>query len=350
MSRRVVTLAFLIALPTSLLAQAASTSADMSKAIAAYHDLDFDLAAILLRRALSRQLSDSQRIEALTHLGAVEHYRAQPDSATAVFGRLILLAPGYQPDTLIFPPEITRLYDDVKVQANEVTFAKRDLTSTPAPLPSSPLLVPLPPPLRLPTPAATLAETAHDLRGQQHGGIIATGGASLVNVHAASEAGGLAPASGTVLGLTANVRYQRFELGIRYMEGSLQTRDMVEGAAALRFATTSWLALQTGAQIRRYETLAGAERWVTWHLGARAEAPIIGASLRGHAVAWLGSVLSVNVPPGSGTTRGGELGVTFAQGPVWFGLEYGIDQAAVHGATRRETVKTLSITAGLRRP
>ena len=358
MSRRVVTLAFLVALPTSLLAQAASTSADMSKAIAAYQNLDFDLAAILLRRGLSGALSDTQRVEALTYLGAAEHYRAQPDSATAVFGRLILLAPGYQPDTLIFPPEITRLYKSVydrtavvlwRLQTPpRVGFAMTDTMSTATvsdPLPTPPRS--LPPIAESTAPAPVPAQAAGDPRAP-HRGITATGGGSLVNVHATSEAGGLPPATGTVLGITANVRYERVELGIRYVEGSLQTRDLVEGAAALRFATTSWLTLQTGAQIRRYEMPAGAERWVTWHLGARAEAPLIGTSVRGHATAWLGPVLSVNVPPGSGTTRGGELGVTFTPGPVWFGLAYHVDQASVRSSNRRERVQALSFTAGLR--
>jgi hypothetical protein len=59
--------------------------------------------------------------------------------------------------------------------------------------------------------------------------------------------------------------------------------------------------------------------------------------------------LSVNVPPGSGTTTGGEVGVTIdASGPFWFGLAYGIDQATVQGGSRRETVQALTVTAGLR--
>jgi hypothetical protein len=151
--------------------------------------------------------------------------------------------------------------------------------------------------------------------------------------------------------MSASVGYDRFEVGVRYMQGWLQSRHLAEGAAVLRFVATPGLTLHSGPQIRRYETTAGAERWVTWQLGARAEAPIIATSVRGHAMWWGGPVLSVNVPPGSGTTLGGELGVTvdMTRGPFWFGLAYGIDQASVKGATRRETVKTLTLTAGLRR-
>src|SRR5258705_9808169 len=115
--------------------------------------------------------------------------------------------------------------------------------------------MPAPPP---PAPAPATADTASDTGGaksvraaqsaplQGAPGITATGGGTLVNVHASSQAGGLPPASGTVLGVTGDVRYRRFELGVRYMEGSLQSRDLVEGAVALRFATTPWLTLQTG--------------------------------------------------------------------------------------------------------
>ena len=154
-------------------------------------------------------------------------------------------------------------------------------------------------------------------------------------------------------GMGASVRYHRLEDGVRSMQGWLETRHLAEGAAALRFVTTPWLTLHTGPQIRRYETPSGAERWVTWQLGARAEAPIVASSVRGHAMWWGGPVLSLNVPPlVSGTTLGGELGVTvdMTRGPFWFGLAYGIDQASVQGTTRRETVKTLTIAAGLRRP
>jgi hypothetical protein len=58
------------------------------------------------------------------------------------------------------------------------------------------------------------------------------------------------------------------------------------------------------------------------------------------------------VPPGSGTARGGELGVTIdaSPRPFWFGLAYGIDQASVTGSSRRETVETLTVSAGVRKP
>ncbi|HEV2669788.1 MAG TPA: hypothetical protein VGU74_01750, partial [Gemmatimonadales bacterium] len=109
--RRGVLLALLLLLPAPLLAQSGSARDTVTRAVRAYEDLDFDLAATLLRRALASALDDSTRVRALAYLGAAEHYRMQPDSAAAAFHQLALLAPGYQPDTLVFAPEVTTLYN-----------------------------------------------------------------------------------------------------------------------------------------------------------------------------------------------------------------------------------------------
>src|SRR5712664_43888 len=120
MSVRVVALALLLAAhaPAPLRAQNGSASEVMTGAVRAYRDLDFDGAARLLRRVLTPPLAtgldDADRARALTYLDAAEHYRERPDSAIAVFRRLVFLAPRHRPDTLIFPPEITRLYDAVR--------------------------------------------------------------------------------------------------------------------------------------------------------------------------------------------------------------------------------------------
>src|SRR5712691_2801464 len=119
---RVVALALLVAAP--LRAQTGSASEVMSGAVRAYRDLDFDGAARLLRRVLTPPLAngldDAERTRALTYLGAAEHYRQRRDSAIAVFYRLVLLAPRHRPDTLIFPPEVTRLYDEVRSRTTVV--------------------------------------------------------------------------------------------------------------------------------------------------------------------------------------------------------------------------------------
>jgi len=151
------------------------------------------------------------------------------------------------------------------------------------------------------------------------------------------------------LGFFGSARFRRLELDVRYAEG--QNRALVEGAVALRFLATPWLSMQVGPHARRFDTPLGAERWVTWRLGGRADVAIAGPSVRGHAMLWRALGLQVNVPPGSGSASGGEVGVTIdlASRPVWLGLAYGIDRAQVRDAAWRETVETLTFTAGLRR-
>ena len=109
-------LALLFAAP--LQAQTGGASDVMTRAVRAYQDLEFQVAANLLRRVLAaplaKELDDSTRALALTYLGAAEHYRGNADSAIAAFRRLVELAPHHAPDTLIFPPEITRLYEQVR--------------------------------------------------------------------------------------------------------------------------------------------------------------------------------------------------------------------------------------------
>ena len=347
MKHHVLAVALLLALPVRAPAQDAGggPGAVLTSAISAYQDLDFDRAAVLLRRALSGNLSDSARAVALTYLGAAEHYRSRPDSAAAAFRRLALLAPRYEPDTLVFPPEITRQYNEVRnsvaAQQPVAPIPQRPGNATDSVAAPSLAATARPKPSEAPASSAPKEER-----------IIATAAGTVSNVRARSEPAGLPAASGAALGMTLSVRVRRFELGARYLQGSLGTRDLVEGAAALRFDATTWLNVYAGQQIRRYDSPFGAERWATWQLGARGDWAISGEHVRGHAMLWQGFGLRVNVPPGSGSARGGEVGVTVdpSRGPFSFGLSYGVDRAAVSGSTRRETVQTLQLTAGLRHP
>jgi hypothetical protein len=122
MKIRALVLALLLATP--LRAQTSRASDLMTGAVRAYRDLDFDAAATMLRRVLApplaSELDDSGRAWALTYLGAAEYYLARPDSARAVFRRLVVMAPRHRPDTLTFPPEITRLYDAVRASTKVV--------------------------------------------------------------------------------------------------------------------------------------------------------------------------------------------------------------------------------------
>ena len=94
--------------------------------VRAYRDLEFHRAAGLLRRALARQSAAGApaigRNEALVYLGAADLFRGRSDSAVAVFRRLIMLDPRYRPDRLVFPPEVTSVFDSVRVQTKTVVI------------------------------------------------------------------------------------------------------------------------------------------------------------------------------------------------------------------------------------
>lgn len=99
----------------------------IARAARAYQNLEFDVAAGFLRRALAPPAGDSlpwaERARALTYLAATERFRNRADSALAVFRRLVLLDPRYRPDPLIFPPEVTALFEEVRRETKVVAVA-----------------------------------------------------------------------------------------------------------------------------------------------------------------------------------------------------------------------------------
>jgi len=342
MNMRVVLLALLLASP--LRAQTGSARDVMTRAVRAYRDLEFDGAASMLRRVLApplaTELDDSLRARALIYLGAAEHYRRQTDSAIAVFRRLVELAPDAQPDTLVFPPEVTELYHTVR-RSMTVVAVRPHVDTVPARTPP-----PAPPPPPPPPPVATAPVQARRPAQTEAGaptGVTATVAGLITNVRTGSMAA-------TAAGFESSVQLRRMALALRYAEGG---RDLVEGFVALRFMPTSWFSLQAGPHARHYATLSGPERVVTWRLGGRGDFALVGSSVRGHAMLWRALALAVNLPPGSGSgsASGGEAGLTLDLGPrpVWFALAYGIDQAQVKGASWRANVNTLTLTAGIRR-
>jgi hypothetical protein len=97
-----------------------------AEGIRAYQNLDFDQAAALLRRDLARAsgatASTSERAQGLVYLGAADLFRGRRDSAVAVFRRLVQLDPRYRPDRLVFPPEVTSVFDNVRVDTRAVVL------------------------------------------------------------------------------------------------------------------------------------------------------------------------------------------------------------------------------------
>ena len=111
----------------------AQTAAELlARGIRASGDLEYDSAAVLLRAALGRPapsaLPDSARVRALLYLGATEFFRNNRDSATAAFRRLLLIAPRFRPDQLIFPPEVSSLFEEVRIGTPSVAVSLAPVT------------------------------------------------------------------------------------------------------------------------------------------------------------------------------------------------------------------------------
>ena len=124
------------AAPTALRAQ--SSDSLLAPGVRAYKSLEFDLAAWLLRRDLAKLTGAgapiAARAEGLVYLGAAELFRGRRDSAVAVFRRLVMLDPRYRPSRLVFPPEVTSLFDGVRLQTKAVAVAMPgDTTIVPGP-------------------------------------------------------------------------------------------------------------------------------------------------------------------------------------------------------------------------
>ena len=101
---------------TPALAQA--PAAYLARGMESYQALEYDAAAGWLRRALTPPLVDgissTEQIRALAYLGATERFRGRTDSAAAAFRRMLRLDPQARPDPLVFPPEVTRLFEQVR--------------------------------------------------------------------------------------------------------------------------------------------------------------------------------------------------------------------------------------------
>jgi hypothetical protein len=67
-------------------------------------------------------------VRGLVYLGATELFRDRHDSASAAFRRLLLIDPRYRPDQLVFPPEVSSLFQDVRLATRAVAVSVQPLT------------------------------------------------------------------------------------------------------------------------------------------------------------------------------------------------------------------------------
>ena len=129
MSRLVLTISLLAwglgAIGTRAAAAQASDGAFV-QGIRAYQNLDFGRAATTLRRDLARLHASgapaADQVQGLIYLGAADLFRGRRDSAVSVFKRLVQLDPRYAPDHLVFPPEVTGVFDSVRALTKTVAI------------------------------------------------------------------------------------------------------------------------------------------------------------------------------------------------------------------------------------
>jgi hypothetical protein len=102
----------------------------VERAFAAYEQLDLATTVGLLQRALGdpddASISRKDRLRAFTVLGAAQLLRDQRDSAASVFRELVLLAPRYRPDALLFPPPVLDLFTTVRGSTRAVALEAPD--------------------------------------------------------------------------------------------------------------------------------------------------------------------------------------------------------------------------------
>ena len=106
--------------------RAQSSDSVLVAGMRAYKNLEFDLAALLLRRRVAQLTAAhapvADRTQGLVYLGAAELFRGRRDSAVAVFRRLVLLDPRFRPDRLVFPPEVTSVFEGVRLRTKTVAI------------------------------------------------------------------------------------------------------------------------------------------------------------------------------------------------------------------------------------
>ena len=119
----------LMFLPARSGAQAAGQTGQaddpLARALTAYRNLEYDDAATRLRALLapnaSVRLSAADRQRALMHLGATELFRDRRAAAVESFRTILFADPRYRPDELIFPPEVSALFQETRFGVRVVT-------------------------------------------------------------------------------------------------------------------------------------------------------------------------------------------------------------------------------------
>jgi hypothetical protein len=128
--RRAVWLGLVLVAALAGAARAQNPAVRIARGIAAFQNLEYDSAAAMLAGGLADSaaaaLPDSTRVRGLVYLGATDVFRNKRDSATAVFTRLLSIDPRYRINQLIFPPEVTNLFEEVRLTTPSVLVVVPD--------------------------------------------------------------------------------------------------------------------------------------------------------------------------------------------------------------------------------
>ncbi|MBE0592018.1 MAG: hypothetical protein IH616_06425 [Gemmatimonadales bacterium] len=153
--------------------------------------------------------------------------------------------------------------------------------------------------------------------------------------------------SGTTFGGGAHVRYRFVELGLRYLQGSIEdadaarTQDLVEGAISLHVRPIRPLSIGFGPRARSYVEDGGTERWLTWDASLGLDTWLFPRVLRSAleiSLAFGGSV-SGGSSIASGKGVEGSLDFRIPRTPVLLGVAYRVDQVGLDGDIRTDTVE-----------
>jgi len=122
----------LVAAARSPAARAQTPAEQLTRAVQTYQSLEYDRAAAGFRAALARTdaggLNDSERVQGLVYLAATELFAGRRDSAVVAFERLLVFDPRYRIDQLTFPPEVTGLFQQVRLRTRAAAVAAPQLT------------------------------------------------------------------------------------------------------------------------------------------------------------------------------------------------------------------------------
>lgn len=160
--------------------------------------------------------------------------------------------------------------------------------------------------------------------------------------------------TGLAYGFEGALPLWKLELGLRYINGSLDNGDgnvdldFVEGEVFLGLRPLPWVVLKAGPHARSFKTVAGVERWLFWEIRARAEAGLLSPRLGTYFEFWGALVGDVNFGRSFGSGRGAEAGLTYELGsvPLWGRLGYRVDRGTVGGGSRFDSVQEVLIGIG----